>query len=181
LNLKCDILVQTLPYTLFKWVNLCRYTVDTPLQLPIPGGGFRTIAKRVWRFRSNKQYFGVTQYLDAFTEEESKTAMERIDMALYEEKKAYKVAKEALSAAEERGDVAPDVTLPPQLHISGPKQDKKDPTKTTGKENRFKIFYGYRYSFSEVKGCAEAKIPKLFADVPPIPDWLLGGAVQVDP
>jgi len=46
---------------------------DAPLQVPCAGasGGprTRTITKRVWRF-INGQYFGITQYLDAYTAEE---------------------------------------------------------------------------------------------------------------
>ena len=46
----------------------------------------------MWRFRSNGQYFGVTQYLDAFTPEEVMKAEEIIDVVIYKEIKALGIA-----------------------------------------------------------------------------------------
>jgi len=48
------------------------YHDDTPLYIPCADGepGTRTVTKRVWRFCSKGLYYGITQYLDAYTEEE---------------------------------------------------------------------------------------------------------------
>ena len=52
--------------------------VDTPT--PIPG-----VAKRTWRFRANGQYFGVTQYLGAFSDQASCRFESKTDKALLRE------------------------------------------------------------------------------------------------
>jgi len=129
------------------------YYVDTPLRPPL-----EAIIKRMWRFRSNGQYFGVTQYLNAFTPDEIRVAEQCIDEALVEQRELYhdaeqvvKAATEELAAAEECVNALTEHTeahttavqavrlavekkrtaprLPPQLH-------------KTGDEKRFKLFYG---------------------------------------
>lgn len=52
--------------------------VDTPT--PIPG-----VAKRTWRFRANGQYFGVTQYLGAFSDQPSSRFESKTNKALLRE------------------------------------------------------------------------------------------------
>lgn len=52
--------------------------VDTPT--PIPG-----VTKRTWRFRANGQYFGVTQYLGAFSDQASCRFESKTDKALLRE------------------------------------------------------------------------------------------------
>lgn len=140
------------------------YPVDTPLDLNSSGGFVnesrctRNITKRVWRFRSNDQYFGVTQYLDAFTEGEVIEAEKCIDVTVHEEKEARRLAMQRAAHA------AVNVTLPPHLDMKM-------------NEKRIKLYYGYRYEYNNPKSeetLAEARIPKLFADVPPIPEWLRG-------
>ena len=47
---------------------------------PIPG-----VAKRTWRFRANGQYFGVTQYLGAFSDQPSSRFESKTNKALLRE------------------------------------------------------------------------------------------------
>lgn len=121
-----------------------------------PVHGRPGVVKRTWRFRSNGQYFGVTQYLGAFTEAELKGLEADVDAALAGEKRAKESAVNAGRCP------------PPQLHASN-------------NANRYKMFYGFRYEYNKhvpknhvsARGeWAERKIPKLFQDVPPMPPWI---------
>ena len=134
------------------------YHDDTALHIPCADiePGTRIVTKRVWRFCSNGLYYGITQYLDAFTQEEILALEDAVNDELEREKDARAAA------------ILAGQTPPMSLNV-------------TVANNRFKIFCGYRYTYNEKVGAkggkrqktrAERQIPELFDDVGPMPSWL---------
>jgi len=135
-------------------------------------GVARSITKRVYRFRSNGQYFGITQYLDVFNEAELEAMENKIQRKLKVDK--YLTLKKAKVATSDINLDEKDefCKCPAHVHISA-------------NMKRLKIFYGFRYEYNKYhpklspgvshvpQTSKDAETPKLFADAPPIPAWLM--------
>lgn len=152
--------------------------VDSQYLFKGENGFARSIIKRVYRFRSNGQYFGITQYLDVFNEAEMEVLEKKIQVEL-RAKKDFALKKSEPFTSDCLDGFSKN---PAHVHISA-------------NMKRLKVFYGFRYEYNKYhpkcspcvshlsQTSKDAETPKLFADAPQIPPWLMKvckRAVNVD-
>ena len=136
---------------------------DTKINFQLGGNSKLVLTKRRYRFRSNGQYFGITQYLDAFTTEELKEFECCVDDLVSCNQNQQQTAGDF-----GRGNNANAISQR-NIHVSA-------------NLKRMKIFFGYRYAYNNCLAYhrgpgkydrAEYNIPTLYSDAPPLPNWIL--------
>ena len=137
---------------------------DTKIYYQLEGNSKLVITKRRYRFRSNGQYFGITQYLDAFTTEEELREFECCVDNLVSCNQNQRQTAGGLGSGNDANAISQK-----NIHVSA-------------NLKRMKIFFGFRYAYNnclashrrpEKYDRAEYNIPKLYSDAPPLPNWIL--------